>query len=120
MERCLEITNIPSEKNDYSSADEQNIQNGILEKGFIQFSNFSARYRPDLDNALNGISLQITEGEKVGVVGRTGSGKSTLCLCLFRILENDIGSLTIDGVDIRDIGLSVLRSKLSIIPQVII
>ena len=66
---------------------------------------------------LKNISLHILPGEKVGVVGRTGAGKSSLTLALFRILEASEGRIEIDGVQIDQIGLHELRSKLSIIPQ---
>jgi ATP-binding cassette subfamily C (CFTR/MRP) protein 2 len=66
---------------------------------------------------LKGITLTISGGEKVGVVGRTGSGKSTLIQALFRLVEPSGGRIVIDGVDIVTLGLSDLRSKFGIIPQ---
>jgi ATP-binding cassette subfamily C (CFTR/MRP) protein 2 len=66
---------------------------------------------------LKGITFFIRGGEKVGVVGRTGSGKSTLIQALFRLVEADRGSILIDGIDISKLGLHELRSRLSIIPQ---
>ena len=66
---------------------------------------------------LKGISLDIAGGEKIGVVGRTGSGKSTLIQVLFRILEPSGGSILFDDVDITTVGLHDLRSRLGIIPQ---
>jgi len=74
-------------------------------------------YRPGLPNVLNHISIQINGGEKIGVVGRTGAGKSSLMLAMFRIVELSSGSINIDGIDISTIGLKDLRSKVSIIPQ---
>ncbi|KAG8126405.1 hypothetical protein E2320_021485, partial [Naja naja] len=71
-----------------------------------------------LDLVLKDLSLGVNGGEKVGIVGRTGAGKSSMTLCLFRILEATKGEITIDGVKIADIGLHDLRSKLTIIPQV--
>ncbi|XP_004625600.2 canalicular multispecific organic anion transporter 1 [Octodon degus] len=86
-------------------------------KGAIQFSNYQVRYRPELDLVLKGITCDIKGTEKVGVVGRTGAGKSSLTNCLFRILESAGGQIIIDGVDIASIGLHDLRGKLTIIPQ---
>ena len=67
---------------------------------------------------LKGVSLSINAKEKIGIVGRTGSGKSSLMVALFRITELRQGSVLIDGVDIAKLGLNTLRSNLSIIPQV--
>ncbi|XP_074152159.1 ATP-binding cassette sub-family C member 2 [Sminthopsis crassicaudata] len=86
-------------------------------KGEIHFSNYQVRYRPELELTLHGITCHIESAEKVGVVGRTGAGKSSLTSCLFRILEAAGGQLTIDGLDIASIGLHDLRNKLTIIPQ---
>jgi ABC-type multidrug transport system fused ATPase/permease subunit len=71
-----------------------------------------------LDFVLRNIDCRISSEEKIGIVGRTGAGKSSLTLGLFRILESNYGSITIDGVDIKTIGLHDLRNKLTIIPQV--
>lgn len=75
------------------------------------------RYREHLDYVLNDISFQIKGGEKVGIVGRTGAGKSSLFVCLFRLVELTSGRITIDDVDISKIGLHKLRNGLAIIPQ---
>ncbi|KAG0695504.1 ABC protein [Suillus ampliporus] len=87
------------------------------EHGVMEFNNVKMAYRPGLPNVLRGISIKVRAGEKIGVVGRTGAGKSSLMLALFRIVELSGGSITIDGVDISTIGLKDLRSKISIIPQ---
>jgi ATP-binding cassette subfamily C (CFTR/MRP) protein 1 len=86
-------------------------------EGRIAFRGVSVRYRRHLPLVLDHVSFETRPGEKIGVVGRTGSGKSTLTLALFRIMELEQGSITIDGVDISKIGVEDLRSKLSIIPQ---
>jgi len=85
--------------------------------GAITFSNVKMRYRPNLPLVLKGISFDIESKEKIGIVGRTGSGKSSLGVCLFRLAELNSGLIKIDGVNIADIGLEDLRSRLSIIPQ---
>ncbi|KAG2145396.1 ABC protein [Suillus bovinus] len=87
------------------------------EQGAIEFEDVKMAYRPSLPNVLKGISVKIRGGEKIGVVGRTGAGKSSLMLALFRIVKLSGGSITIDGVDISTIGLKDLRSRISIIPQ---
>ena len=86
-------------------------------KGGIEFKGLSMRYRPELDLVLKGIEVDVKPREKVGVVGRTGSGKSSLMLSLFRLVEAAEGSVLIDGVDIARIPLYVLRNRMSIIPQ---
>ncbi|KAI9203690.1 P-loop containing nucleoside triphosphate hydrolase protein [Polychytrium aggregatum] len=86
-------------------------------KGHVQLNGVVVRYAPDLDPVLRGVSCEFKGRSKVGVVGRTGAGKSTLTLALFRIMELSGGSIVIDGVDISKIGLRDLRQKLTIIPQ---
>ncbi|KAH8112628.1 ABC protein [Phellopilus nigrolimitatus] len=87
------------------------------QKGAITFEKISMSYRPGLPTVLKGLSLEVKGGEKIGVVGRTGAGKSSLMLALFRIVELTSGRITVDGIDISQIGLKDLRSKISIIPQ---
>jgi ABC-type multidrug transport system fused ATPase/permease subunit len=66
----------------------------------VKFDNYQTRYREGLELVLRGISFEIMSGEKVGIVGRTGAGKSSLTLALFRIIEAAGGSITIDGENI--------------------
>ncbi|PRP75003.1 hypothetical protein PROFUN_07396 [Planoprotostelium fungivorum] len=86
-------------------------------EGHICFYKVKARYREGLDLVLRGVSINIRPREKIGVVGRTGAGKSSLMLTLFRMIELSEGTITVDGVDISRLGLDVLRRKLAIIPQ---
>ncbi|KAM9597584.1 ATP-binding cassette sub-family C member 3 [Trichechus inunguis] len=86
-------------------------------QGKVEFRNYSVRYRPGLDLVLKNLSLCVHGGEKVGIVGRTGAGKSSMTLCLFRILEAAEGEIRVDGLNVADIGLHDLRSQLTIIPQ---
>ncbi|XP_027219261.2 ATP-binding cassette sub-family C member 5 isoform X6 [Penaeus vannamei] len=85
--------------------------------GRISYRNVQLKYRPDTPLVLKGITFDIDSLEKIGVVGRTGSGKSSLGVALFRLVELAGGSVRIDGVDISVLGLEDLRSRLSIIPQ---
>ncbi|CAN0272779.1 unnamed protein product [Discosporangium mesarthrocarpum] len=87
-------------------------------EGQIEFKDgVTMRYRPDTELVLKGVSLTIRPGEKLGIVGRTGSGKSTLMQVLFRMVDAEGGTIAIDGIDTKTIGLSALRSRLTIIPQ---
>jgi len=85
--------------------------------GQIVFNRASLRYRKNLPRVLKCINLTIPGGSKIGVVGRTGSGKSTLVVALLRLVELDEGTIEIDGVNISQIGLKTLRSQIAIIPQ---
>uniref|UniRef100_A0A669BAZ5 Multidrug resistance-associated protein 1 n=1 Tax=Oreochromis niloticus TaxID=8128 RepID=A0A669BAZ5_ORENI len=85
--------------------------------GCIEMRSFGLRYRQDLDLAIRNVTISINGGEKVGIVGRTGAGKSSLTLGLFRIIEAAEGHIFIDGVDIAKLGLHELRSRITIIPQ---
>jgi len=85
--------------------------------GGVDLANYSVRYRPGLPLVLNNISFSIQAREKIGIVGRTGSGKSTLILSLLRILEPATGNILVDDVDIANIGLYELRNKVTVIPQ---
>jgi ATP-binding cassette, subfamily C (CFTR/MRP), member 1 len=94
-------------------------------KGMIQMTNLRMRYRSSTPLVIKGLNVHIEGGQRIGVVGRTGSGKSSLLLCLMRLVEPEIDDdsigykapIRIDGVDVMRIGLKVLRSAISIIPQ---
>ncbi|KAL1881140.1 hypothetical protein VTK73DRAFT_4587 [Phialemonium thermophilum] len=87
------------------------------EKGEIIFDNVEMRYRAGLPLVLQGLSMHIRGGERIGIVGRTGAGKSSIMSTLFRLVELSGGHIIIDGIDISTIGLHDLRSRLAIIPQ---
>ncbi|XP_061083753.1 ATP-binding cassette sub-family C member 2-like isoform X1 [Conger conger] len=90
---------------------------GWPDSGKLCLKNYQVRYRPELELVLHGITCDIESTEKIGIVGRTGAGKSSLTNCLFRIIEAAGGQIFIDGVDIATLGLHDLRSRLTIIPQ---
>ena len=85
--------------------------------GRVVFEDVWLRYRPDLEPVLRGISFQVAPGERVGIVGRTGAGKSSTLSALLRVVEFHAGRILIDGVSIADIGLRDLRESLAVIPQ---
>ena len=115
VERCLEYARLPSEAPEVLSKHRPKIS--WPAKGAVEFKNYSTRYRPGLDLVLKDISLKIKGHEKIGVVGRTGAGKSSLTLALFRIIEASSGKISIDDLDIGSIGLLDVRRRLAIIPQ---
>ena len=86
--------------------------------GMMEFEDYGMRYREDTPLVVENISVKVDGGQKVGIVGRTGAGKSTLTVALFRLVEAALGKIKIDGKDISKIGLHDLRQKLTIIPQV--
>ncbi|XP_050728628.1 multidrug resistance-associated protein 1-like isoform X5 [Eriocheir sinensis] len=87
------------------------------QEGVVMFNKYATRYREGLDLVVKDINVHINSGEKIGIVGRTGAGKSSMTLGLFRIIEAAEGNITIDGVNIGEIGLHDVRGKLTIIPQ---
>ncbi|KAM9010884.1 ATP-binding cassette sub-family C member 2 [Ara ararauna] len=114
VERVHEYTKV---KNEAPWVTEKRPPRGWPSKGEIRFVDYKVRYRPELELVLQGITCNIGSTEKVGVVGRTGAGKSSLTNCLFRVLEAAGGMILIDEVDIATIGLHDLRKNLTIIPQ---
>jgi ABC-type multidrug transport system fused ATPase/permease subunit len=111
-ERIVEYSNISLEKQSGESPPAAWPTRGELEVNDLVVS-----YAPDLPPVLKGLTFSVSSNQRVGVVGRTGAGKSSLTLALFRFLEARSGSIHIDGVDISKINLHDLRSRLAIIPQ---
>ncbi|OBA22056.1 P-loop containing nucleoside triphosphate hydrolase protein [Metschnikowia bicuspidata var. bicuspidata NRRL YB-4993] len=115
VERCLEYCKLPTEENETDALLEAPAN--WPKQGAIDIHNYSTRYAKNLDLVLKNISISVESGEKVGVVGRTGAGKSSLVLALFRMIPPVDGSIFVDGIDITKISLFNLRHNLSIIPQ---
>ncbi|KAI4985927.1 hypothetical protein ZWY2020_018557 [Hordeum vulgare] len=115
VERIKQFVNIPCEA-EWRIKDCLPVANWPT-RGDIEVIDLKVRYRHNTPLVLKGITLSIHGGEKIGVVGRTGSGKSTLIQALFRIVEPSEGKIIIDGVDICTLGLHDLRSRFGIIPQ---
>ncbi|CAI5520236.1 unnamed protein product, partial [Closterium sp. Naga37s-1] len=90
---------------------------GWPNEGAVRVEGLTVRYRPTLDPVLQDVSFQLLGGEKCGVVGRTGAGKSTLMLALFRLVQPSGGCILIDGVDTATISLTRLRRNVMAIPQ---
>jgi len=115
LERLLQLLEIPQEPAHELASDPPA---GKWPKGgALTFTNVSLRYRPGLPLALCGFTASVAAGENCGIVGRTGAGKSTLILALFRLVEPTSGSITVDGVDTLKMGLRTLRRAITIIPQ---
>ncbi|KAI4204450.1 MAG: hypothetical protein LQ350_001207 [Teloschistes chrysophthalmus] len=115
VERVLEYARLPTEAPERVSKNRP--KTGWPVHGAVHIRKYSTRYRPGLDLVLKDINLDIKAHEKIGVVGRTGAGKSSLTLALFRLIEPVSGEISIDGLNTSTIGLLDLRSRLAIIPQ---
>jgi len=86
-------------------------------EGALEFQGIWMRYRPELDPVLKGVSFEVSPGDKIGIVGRTGSGKSSLIVTLFRLVEPFEGKIVLDGIDILTLGLDDVRGRIAAIPQ---
>ena len=113
VERILEYVSLPDEN--FSETEKKKPARDWPSEGEIVFEDVSFSYDANLPPVLNGVSFRIEPGEKIGIVGRTGAGKSTIIQTLFRMAEPN-GIILIDQVNIKSIDLKDLRSKISIIP----
>jgi len=117
IERVDAMADLPREKSMVTDREFQPPANWP-ELGLLKFDNVSLRYREGLPLALNGLSFDIPAGKSCGVVGRTGAGKSSITVALFRLVEIEQGTIFLDGVDLAKLGLSDVRGRgMSIIPQ---
>lgn len=114
VERVEEYADLPQEAPWKNSLE---IDSSWPNNGIIEFKDFKVRYREGLELVLKGISFKCESQEKIGVVGRTGAGKSSMTLSLFRLIEAASGKIVIDNINIADIGIHSLRTRLTIIPQ---
>ncbi|KAF9023271.1 ATP-binding cassette transporter [Hymenopellis radicata] len=114
LERVKEYTELAREPPEFI---ERRPPSSWPSKGAIKCEDLVIRYAAELPNVLHHLNFEIRPGEKIGILGRTGSGKSTLALSFFRFVEPSQGRILVDGLDIASIGLTDLRSKITIIPQ---
>ncbi|KAJ7893786.1 multidrug resistance-associated ABC transporter [Mycena leptocephala] len=114
VERILHYTDLPSEA---AAVTKHDPPPSWPDKGEIQFTNVKMQYREKLPVVLDGVSFHIRPGEKIGIVGRTGAGKSSLLQALFRTVELIGGKIEIDGYDTGTIGLDALRRNIALVPQ---
>ncbi|KAH8103325.1 P-loop containing nucleoside triphosphate hydrolase protein [Cristinia sonorae] len=114
VERLLYYTELPSEG---ATTKPDDPPPTWPEKGAISFNNVEMAYREGLPLVLKGVTFDVNGGEKIGIVGRTGAGKSSLLQALFKVVNPQRGSITIDGRDLQDVGLTTLRTRLALVPQ---
>ncbi|CAL1711021.1 unnamed protein product [Somion occarium] len=114
VERVLYYTDLPSEGDATTPNDPPPLW---PDQGAVEFKDVELTYRDGLPLVLRGVTFSVKPGEKVGIVGRTGAGKSSLLQALFRIVNVQGGTVIIDGHNIRDVGLDTLRSRLALVPQ---
>ncbi|THC90673.1 hypothetical protein EYZ11_009866 [Aspergillus tanneri] len=112
VQRVMEYTEVPTENSAGADAPD-----GWPTEGRLSVTNLTVAYSPELSPVLHDISFNVEPGQRIGIVGRTGAGKSSLALALFRCLEACQGAICIDGIDISTINLRHLRSRLAMIPQ---
>ncbi|KAL7753416.1 hypothetical protein RI367_001191 [Sorochytrium milnesiophthora] len=114
VERIKEYSELPTEAAEETALA---LPDSWPSAGRVRFADYSTAYREGLELVLHHLNVESGSGEKIGIVGRTGAGKSSLTLALFRIIEAREGQITIDNVDIAQIGLQALRTRLTILPQ---
>ena len=117
LERVVEYAALPPEAERHCEADDA-LPSGWPAGGRLEFQDVTLRYRPSLPPALHRFSCSVAAGEHLGIVGRTGAGKSTIATALFRLVELEGGRVLVDGVDLRPLGLWQVRGRAcGIIPQ---
>ncbi|KNC82174.1 hypothetical protein SARC_05532 [Sphaeroforma arctica JP610] len=119
VERVMEYSTLDDAEASDQSDDAAKPPADWPSSGSFTMNNLCMRYADDLPLALDDVTINVPAGSKVGVVGRTGSGKSSMVVSLFRMVEAASGSICVDGVDISSLGLKDLRARIGIIPQVL-
>ena len=119
LERLLECSSaeIPQEPDWHVKSDKHLSEIGWPASGQIQFTNATLVYRPGLPAALSHVNLVLQGNTRIGIVGRTGAGKSSLLVLLFRLVDATEGTILLDGVDLKKVGLQTVRRAMTIIPQ---
>ena len=115
-QRVIQYTKLDSEDDLVKDSDRELSDKAWPSKGEIVFDNITMRYREHLDPAVKNLTFTVQPGMKVGIVGRTGAGKSSILQILFRLSDSESGRLLIDGVDCKTIGLHLLRKSIAYIP----
>eukprot|EP01042_Synura_sphagnicola_P023106 gene23106-29453_t len=116
VERINSYVKLPQEADHHKEGDPKS---GLVwpTNGAIVFDNVCLRYRPDTPRVLDGVTFAVLPREKIGIVGRTGAGKSSLLVALLRLVEIESGAVLIDGRNVSELGLNVLRGAVAVIPQ---
>jgi len=113
VQRVFNLKKAPQEK----LVGEQKVEEQWPQQGKIEFKDVELRYRPNTDIVLRKLNFEVSPGHKVGIVGRTGAGKSTISMALTRIVELEGGKIEIDGVDTSKLNIPDLRNQITMIPQ---
>lgn len=116
-QRIHQYTELPQEDDLEKEADRELQNQNWPSKGKIDFSNVFMKYREGLKPSISGLDCKVQQGMRVGIVGRTGAGKSSILQALFRLVELSDGNIKIDDVDLKTVGLHQLRKNIAFIPQ---
>jgi len=116
-QRMIAYTKLDLEDELEKPADKELEERNWPQSGKIEFQSATMRYRPQLDPSIVDVNFKTEAGMIVGIVGRTGSGKSSILQTLFRLVEVSSGRIMLDGVDIKSVGLHILRKSIAFIPQ---
>lgn len=113
----MDYTDLECEDDVVKAGDDAYKKQSWPQKGEVEFQEATMKYRAELEPSINKLSFTVQPNMKVGIVGRTGAGKSSILQALFRLCELEEGKILIDGVDISNLGLHILRKSIAYIPQ---